>query len=530
MLILGGITLAVGLGVGAVFLFRSGDRPAAAASSAETAVAANSPPDDPAPTAANRPNSPQQPAAAARGNQETAADSSGQPLTRARKPAQPEARNDPAPGTTVAARSGPNPTPPTFTPRRSPPAAHQSGGTGENWPRFRGPGGAGHSPATGLPNTWSDSENLVWKTPLPGPGASSPVVWGSRVYVTCYSGYGLDVASPGNKSQLRRHLLCVDKSSGRILWNKTKPVSGEIAAYSSPHTIGKHGYATSTPAVDESGVYVFYGADGLIAYTHDGQPRWRANCGAKVHDYGSASSPVLYGNLVVIHAGVQCGALLAFDSRTGREAWRVKGLLPAYWTPLLVKANGRDELLYAGNYDYHVGAVDPRTGTKLWNCKLKTGTINGSPVADGDVVFLAGKNGKSAALRAGGSGNVSASHVVWEAGKGAYITSPVYHDGHVYLSRDGGVAYCLDAKSGRIVYEKRIDGYVYASPIVADGKLYYVTRTRGVLVLPARPEFRVLSHNTIKSDTSVFNGSPAVSGNRLFLRSDRFLYCLGASQ
>eukprot|EP00913_Durusdinium_trenchii_P008824 g8290.t1 len=369
-----------------------------------------------------------------------------------------------------------------------------------NWPRFRGPGGAGLSGETGLPETWSAQSNIAWKTPLPGPGSSSPVIWGDHVYVTCYSGYGLDVKSPGQKSNLQRHLFCIDRGNGRVVWKKSKPLSGDIAAYSSPHTIGKHGYATSTPVADESGVYVFYGADGVIAYTHSGEQRWQAACGSKVNNYGSATSPILYGDLLFVHAGVQSGALLAFNKNTGREVWRVTGLLPSFWTPLIVKSNGRDELLYSGNYDYQVGAVDPRTGAKLWNCKTNVGTINGSPVADGNVVFLLGKNNKSAAMRTGGSGNVSATHQVWEAGKGAYITSPIYYNGHVYWSRDGGIVYCLDAKTGRVVYEKRIQGYVYASPVIADGKLYYVTRERGVLVLPASPEFRILSHNKIETD------------------------------
>ncbi|MEX2214836.1 MAG: PQQ-binding-like beta-propeller repeat protein [Phycisphaeraceae bacterium] len=401
-----------------------------------------------------------------------------------------------------------------------------------DWPRFRNADGSGVATG-GVPTEWSATNNLLWKTPLPGPGSSSPIVFGDRVYVTCYSGYGLSVKSPGSMAELKRHLVCVGRDDGKIRWTQTLASDQDVAPFKDEIAIGRHGYATATPAADASGVYVFYGSGGVVAYSHAGKQIWRASCGTRFHEWGTASSPLIYEDLLIIHADVESHALIALDKRTGKEKWRLaneKG--PSTWsTPIIASASGRDELIFS-NGNGKVAGVDPDRGTLLWECQTHVGLINASPVAcEGAVVVFGSYSGKAAAVRMGGRDDVAATHKLWEINKGAYISSPVYHDGHLYFTRDGRVVYCVNAKTGETVYQDRIESHdIAASPVIAGGKLYYVSTIAGTFVLDAKPQFRQIAHNILVGDDSVFNGTPAVTGNRLLLRSNRFLYCIAARE
>ena len=397
-----------------------------------------------------------------------------------------------------------------------------------DWPQFRGPGGRGQSAQTGLPTTWDAETKIVWKTDLPGPGASSPVAWGDRIYVTCYTGYGVQADDPGDADQLKRHLVCLDQADGRILWNVEQAATQTEGAYRGFTAL--HGYASSTPAVDADGIYVFYGATGAAAYSHDGRQLWLTSCGTRIHDWGSANSPVLYENLVIINASVESQSLIALDKSNGREIWRQGGIEMSWNTPVLVNTAGGWELVV--QIKGKVLGFDPATGAPLWSCEGIDDYVCPSPVAEGDVVYaIGGRRATALAVRAGGRGDVTATHKLWEIAKGSNVSSPVYHDGHLYWAHDSrGTVACVDARTGQEVYDERLSprpGRIYASPLAADGKLYYVSREAGVFVLPAKPQFEVLAHNQIESDTSVFNASPAVVKGRLLIRSDRALYCLG---
>jgi outer membrane protein assembly factor BamB len=200
-------------------------------------------------------------------------------------------------------------------------------------------------------------------------------------------------------------------------------------------------------------------------------------------------------------------------------------------TPALVKtAEGNWEL--AVNTKATVIGVDPQTGEKLWTCDGINDYICPSILAEGDMLYaIGGRKNTALAIRSGGRGDVTQTHKLWEIGKGSNVSSPVYVDGHLYWSNESrGAAYCVDAKTGDIVYEERLDpnpGRIYASPVAVDGKLYYVSRDKGTYVVPAKPEFVQLAHNVIEGDDSIFNGSPAISNGQLLLRSDKFLYCIG---
>jgi hypothetical protein len=342
----------------------------------------------------------------------------------------------------------------------------------------------------------------------------------------------LDRQAPGNLADLKRHLVCVARESGKILWTRDVDAAGSDQPYDR-EAIALHGYASHTPVADESGVYAYLGSAGTAAYSHSGERKWRVSCGQKFHLYGSAASPVLYGDLLMVNAFCETaeeyeqGELLALDKRTGREVWRQKA--GGEWSsPLLVRVGSTVELVVGTRHPGPLLGLEPMTGKRLWECKAAVAC--GTPVAHDGVVYVVADDAGKAAVRTGGRGDVTETHKLWQTSGGTRIPSPVYFGGHVYWSReDGGLVFCADAQTGNLVYRERLPncGRVFASPIVADGRIYYVTRQHGMYVLPARPEFQLLAHNEIEDDDSVFNGSPAVSGSCLLLRSDKFLYCVG---
>lgn len=393
------------------------------------------------------------------------------------------------------------------------------------WHQFRGPGGQGVSPSQGLPTSWSNPENLVWKVELPGPGGSSPIVFEDRIYVTCYSGYAVPGSSGGNLGTLQRHLLCLQRTDGALLWRQDVP-----AAQPEEAKVRDHGYASSTPCADASQVYVFFGKSGVFAFSHTGKQIWQAEVGSKTHGWGSASSPVLYKDLVIVNAAVESGSLVALNRSTGKEVWRANGMKESWNTPILVPlAAGREELVVA--IAGKILGLDPATGDQLWSCDTGIGWyMVPSLVYEKDVVYcIGGRSGGGLAVRAGGRGDVTQTHRLWTSTRGSNVSSPIFHEGHLYwLHENLGVAYCAEAATGKLVYEERLAnaGQFYASPILADGKLYGVTRHGSVFVLAARPHFEQLARNDL-GDRSSFDASPAVDGARLFFRSDRYLYCLG---
>jgi len=394
-----------------------------------------------------------------------------------------------------------------------------------NWPQFRGPGGLGVSPAKSLPARWSDGENVIWKTGIPGPGASSPVVWGNRVFLTYRTGYAVDPRDPGNLDDLKRHVLCLDAGSGGILWKRE--VKTVLPEEKTPRFLG---YASSTPAVDARRVYCFFGKSGVVALDHQGKQLWGTSVGEGTHGWGTASSPILYRNLVIVNAFVECGKLVALDRETGREVWRAGELKESWNTPLLVNLpRGGTELVVA--ISGKILGFDPDRGKQLWSCEGHRWYIVPSLVAhDGVVYCLSGKGVEATrAVRAGGRGDVTGTHLLWTAKKGTNVPSPIYHQGHLYFAHErSDIAYCLDAATGNVVYEERLPGMggIYASPVLGAGKLYYVSRGGGTAILAAGPEYRLLARNRLEGDRDA-NASPAISGNRMFLRLGRFLYCIG---
>ncbi len=405
-------------------------------------------------------------------------------------------------------------------------AARKAPGKTADWPGFRGPTGMGTSDAKGLPLTWSATENIAWKTPLPGPGASSPIVWGDRIYLTCYSGFFVPGEGDGDPENLKRHLIAVRRSDGEIIWDKALP-----AKLPEEERIRDHGFAASTPAADADRVYVFYGKTGVLAYDHSGKQLWQTDVGSKTHGWGSSASPTLYKELVLINASVESESLVALDRKSGQEKWRAKGIREAWNTPVLVTTSSKRQEVIVPTQG-KILAFNPDSGKQLWSCNTDIGwyMVPSVVASEGVVYCLGGRSGITAlAVRAGGSGDVTESHRLWTSLKGSNVSSPVYHDGHLYWMNDNnGIAYCAKADTGDVVYEKRLEraGQCYSSALLAEGKIYYFCREGRSFVIAAQPEFKQLAMNDLEQ-RGMFNGSPAVDGSRLLIRSDKFLYCLG---
>lgn len=395
-----------------------------------------------------------------------------------------------------------------------------------DWPGFRGPGGMGISSAKSLPLTWSLDENIKWKRELPGAGSSSPVVFDDHIYLTCWSGYLVPDERRGSLDDLKRHLVCLNREDGTIVWDR--PVK---AALPEQNQIRDHGYAANTPAADSDRVYTFFGKSGVFAHDHDGKQLWHADVGSNTHGWGTSASPVLYGDLVFINASIESGSLYALDRKTGEEKWRARGIKEAWNTPVIVKTRAGDEELVIATHGKVLG-FDPESGEKLWSCDtdITWYMVPCAVAADGVVYILGGRSGVAGlAVRAGGRGDVTASHRLWTSNKGSNVTSPVFHDGHLYWMHEKlGIAYCARAETGELVYQERVEraGQIYSSTLLADGRLFYLNRSGRTFVLPAKPEFELLAKNELR-DGGVFNASPAVTGQQLLVRSDKVLYCIG---
>ena len=394
-----------------------------------------------------------------------------------------------------------------------------------NWPGFRGQGSAGVSDEKGLPTKWSDSENVVWKTDLPGPGSSSPCIWGDRIFITCYSGYGINPNEPGEQENLRLHLVCVDRKNGKILWDKA--VNARLPEQPYSGFMLQHGYASSTPATDGESVYVFHGKTGVFAYDFAGKELWNADVGDKLFMWGSGSSPLLYKDFVIVNAGVESGALIALNKKTGKEEWKTPGIKGCWGSPALVDVPGSKQEIVL-SFPNTMRAFNPDSGKENWKCDgIRESYLCTTVVSkDGIVYAIGARAAASIAVKAGGNGDVTKTHVLWTKKGGANVPSPAIFDGHLYWVNDGGMAYCLNLKDGEQVYSERLKGGCYASVTIADGKIYVQTKKAGVFVLAAGPKFEQLAHNTL-SDDGTFNASPAVSQGQIFLRSDKRIYCIG---
>ena len=396
-----------------------------------------------------------------------------------------------------------------------------------DWPQFRGPGNSASSDAD-VPLTWSETENVAWKTPLPGGGSSSPLLVGDRIYLTAFSGYGFSLEEPGNRDDLRLHVLSFDRATGKPLWDVKFPASPR-EQNASKRTVD-HGYASPTAVADDEAVYAYFGVSGVYAVAREGNSLWHADVGEKTAGFGTAASPILHQDLVIVNASIEApGVVYAFDKRTGAERWRIEGVERSWSTPTIVDVpGGGSELIVS--FKEHLCGYDPRTGEQLWTCEgIQDYVVPCVIVHDGILYCFGGRTNQSMAVRPGGRGDVTQTHRIWESRYAANVTSPIYHDGYLYWAHDKSQFLCMDASDGSLAWRARLPSgsRVYASVVRAGDRLYAATRDNGVVVIAADPtEYRQLAQNKIEGDAGPMNATPAIGDGRLYLRTNEYLYCI----
>lgn len=428
-----------------------------------------------------------------------------------------------------------------------------------DWPRFRGPNGTGVSPDA-VPNEWGPEKNVKWSIDLPGRGVSSPIVVGDKVFVTCYSGYGVERGT-GRLEDLKRHLLCVDRTDGKVLWEQKIDAVLPEDEYEGAG-VPAHGYASHTPASDGERVYVFFGKTGVLAFDLEGNKLWQTSVGTESGQqrWGSAASPLVYEDLVIVNASDESEAVVALDKKTGQERWRKEAsMLANTWsTPIVVESKTGPEVILA--VDGETWAFDAPSGKFKWHSKGTTGRSgpNHSVIPGDGVVYSLG--GSAVAVRVGGSGEVPDSDLVWEGQGGGRFASPILHNGRLFAV-NGAVLACYDAETGDRIYQARLsrgDGgqqaregrgpgnpgsppgrggrggwgggggfgaQDYASPVLAGENLMITMGDGTFYVVKASDSYELVATNKL-ADSSGFGATPALSDGEIFVRSHAKLYCI----
>jgi outer membrane protein assembly factor BamB len=392
--------------------------------------------------------------------------------------------------------------------------------TAEDWPGWRGPRADGTVTDKGFALTWSETENVKWKLPLEGGGHSSPVVSKGKVFVAgCVE---------ADKARL---LYCVDRKTGRLLWEKSAVVSDLEKKH------GENSWASSTPAADGERVYItFLDKPQLRVYCYDyeGKLLWTQNPGEFHSVHGFCSPPTLYKDLVIVNADQDApigknAYIVAFDKRTGEERWRIDrpNKLRSYCPPVIVKAAGKDQMVLTGSKC--VTSYDPNTGNQFWLIDGPTEQFVSSMVLhDGVLLMTAGFPVHWVmAIDPSGSGNVTKSHVLWsKKNEGGYVPSPVAHGGKLYLVNDSGKASCWDVKTGKDYWQEQLSrSKHHASAVVADGRVYFTSDEGITFVVKASDDYELLAKNALGE--KVF-ASPAFSDGDIFIRGAKHLWCIGA--
>jgi outer membrane protein assembly factor BamB len=398
--------------------------------------------------------------------------------------------------------------------------------------RFRGTDGSGSSANVDIPTEWSAQTNLKWKAEMPGAGSSTPIVVGDRVYVTCYSGYGTDFNSTGNQKSLARHLIALDLNTGKEIWKAS--VASTSTEDQFQGFLTEHGYATSTPTSDGENIYAFFGKSGVFAFDKQGKQLWTTSVGIESGSkhWGSSASLVRYKDLIIVNAADESQTIYGLNRQTGAVVWKAEaaGLENTFCTPLLIPVGDRTELVIA--VPWEIWGLDPATGKLLWHVETDLDSnICPSVIAkDGVVYAIGGRRGGSIAVRAGGKGNVANSHVLWKGTATSYVPSPVIHKDRLYWVTDRGIAMCVNAKTGELVYQQRVAAngtgrLFYASVSLINEKLYAVSRHGGTFIYATGDQFTQITNNKHLDDTA-FNASPVITGNHLLLRSNSHIYCI----
>jgi outer membrane protein assembly factor BamB len=356
-----------------------------------------------------------------------------------------------------------------------------------------------------------DSSNIVWRTKVPQPGNSSPIVWGDRLFLT-----------GANADGTARFLYCFSRTDGSPIWDRQAP-----AKPPEPGVRDKNGYASATPVTDGERVIAFLGSCGLVCYDFDGKLLWTFDDLKFDTTHGTGSSPLLYKDLVIFaHDQNRAESIfMALDKRTGKVVWKGERKKAMTWsTPVVIRAGDRDELIFAGAET--VKGYDPVTGKELWSLAGPTYEVVPAIVTgDGLLYSASGRNGPTIALRPGGSGDVTETHLAWRAVRGGpHVPSPIYIGGRLFVVNDTGIATCFDGATGKLVWQDRIRDRFSTSPIEAGGLLYFASESGVTFVIRAADKFEIVAENDLGSPILA---SPAVVGDQIFLRTQEELVCIG---
>ena len=395
-----------------------------------------------------------------------------------------------------------------------------------NWPQFRGPTGDGHAETSNLPLTWSESENIAWKTPIHGRGWSSPVVWEDQVWVTTATHDGKQM-----------YAVCVDLESGEIehdLLLFTNAAPRDITQYNT--------FASPTPVIEAGRVYLHFGSYGTACVdTKTGSVLWQRRDLPCDHHRGPGSSPILFENLLIVpYDGYDYQYVVALDKQTGDIVWRADrdvnygtddgDIMKAYATPTIIDVDGQLQLISPTSKA--IVAYDPRTGEELWEIRHSQFSTAGRVVYEDGLLFVSTGFGKSElwGVRPGGSGDLTATNVVWKSTKSiGSKPSPVVVDNLLFQVHDQGVASCFEAKTGAEVWSKRLGGKYSAALLAAGGHVYICGEDGRTVVIKAAREYEEVATNQLgdpSDPASSLMASPAVAGDSLILRSQSHLYCI----
>lgn len=408
-------------------------------------------------------------------------------------------------------------------------------GAERQWPVFRGPTGQGLVFDTAIPDRWSATENVLWKTKLPGRGNSSPIVWGDRLFVTSESEPRGAAAPLGPKDEApERLLLCYALRETKNADGEAVPPGGLLWRVAAPQPkehetlYWKNTLASSTPVTDGERVIAFLGNAGLLCTDLAGRQLWHTDLGTFPTMHGPGTSPVLYKNLVIVIQDQTVGTSLcaAFDKRTGEAVWRKPRPNAAGWSsPVLLRIGERDELIYNGSNE--VVAYAPATGDVLW--KAAGTSIESIPaiVSGGGLLYsTSGRNGPMFAIRSGGNGDITDTHVVWRHERGGpHVPTPAYHDGRLYIVSDTGIVTCLDAATGETLSQKRLRGRFSMAPLVIGDKLLLVSEEGVCYVAESGPKVEIVAKHDLGENILA---TPAVLGGKLYFRTAEHLICVGS--
>jgi outer membrane protein assembly factor BamB len=388
----------------------------------------------------------------------------------------------------------------------------------ENWPCWRGPRLDGTSLERNIPQTWGWDSSVAWKVELPGIGHASPIVWNDRLFTV--------TALP---DQQARVLLCLNRTTGKILWQKTVLT----APMEKKHSLNSH--ASSTPATDGELVYVaFLDKTQMLvaAYDFEGNQRWLVRPGPFSSMHGFCSSPVLYKDLVIVNGDHDGDSyIVALNRKNGRTVWKTprENHTRSYCVPLIRQLDGRPQMILSG--DKCVASYNPNNGKLHWMIDGPTEQFVASIVynENADLLFMTGgfPDHHILAIKPNGHGNVTKSKIVWRTNRGvSYVPSPISVGDWFYVVSDGGVAHCFEAKTGKILWQERL-GEHHASLVSAENRVYFLNDKGEMNVVKAGPKFDLISKNDLGEKTYA---SPAISQGQLFLRGEKHLFCIGTSQ